>query len=187
METGASVDGVLGTSGTCLTSPVGLGSSQSCEKAFSKEMLNISLAPSGRAFVTAACNSPRGGLNWCGAVKMGDDMVVVFSFNAFARNELLAGCLVSFGGALTTQSSVSTERSLVSSIRRILYRLVDSNTGGQSVGEVIKAHPETWGGGIFKCAVCKMSACDIKVSDRPTGEKRSSVCKSLVITAESGA
>ncbi len=61
---------------------------------------------------------------------MGDDMVVIFSFDAFACNELLAGRLVSFGRALTTRSFVPTEGSLVSSIRRILYRFVDSNTDG---------------------------------------------------------
>ncbi len=117
---------------------------------------------------------------------MGDDMVVIFSFGAFARNELLARCLVSFGGALTTRSSVSTEKSLVSSIGRILYRLFDSNTGGGQV-EVVKARPKTWGGGIFECVVDKVSVCDIKVSDRPTGEESSPVYKSLVVAAESGA
>ncbi len=116
---------------------------------------------------------------------MGDDMVVVFLFDAFAHDELLAGRLVSFGGALTTCSSVSREKSLVSSIRRILYQLVDSNTGGGRV-EVVKARPETWGRGIFECAVGKMSIHDIKVSDRPTEGESSPVCKSLVVTAESG-
>ncbi len=96
---------------------------------------------------------------------MGDDMVVVFSFDAFARDELLAGHLVSFGGALTTQSSFSIEKSLVSSSGRILYRLFDSNTGGGWV-EVVKTRPETWGGGIFECTIDKVSECDIKVSDR---------------------
>ncbi len=117
---------------------------------------------------------------------MGDDMVVVFLFDAFTRDELLAGHLVSFGGALTTQLSCSTERSLVSSIGRILYRLFDSNTGGGQV-EVVKACPKTWGRGIFKCAVDKVSVCDIKVSDRPTEEEGSPVCKSLVVAAESRA
>ncbi len=116
---------------------------------------------------------------------MGDDMVVIFSFDAFARNELLAGRLVSFGGALTTRSSIPRERSLVSSIGRILYRLFDSNTGGDRV-EVVKACPKTWGRGIFECAVDKVSVHDIKVSDRPTGEENSPVCKSLVVAAESG-
>ncbi len=73
---------------------------------------------------------------------MGDDMVVVFSFDAFARNELLARRLVSFGGALTTRLSFSTEESLVSSIGRILYQLFDSNTGGGRV-EVVEARLET--------------------------------------------
>ncbi len=117
---------------------------------------------------------------------MGDNMVVVFSFDAFARNELLAGRLVSFGGALTTRSSVSTERSSVSLMGRILYRLFDSNTGGGRV-EVVKARPETRGGGIFECAIGKVSIRDIKVSDRPTEEESSPVCKSLVVAAESGA
>ncbi len=76
---------------------------------------------------------------------MGDDMVVAFSFNAFACDELLAGRLVSFGRALTTRLSVSKERSLVSSMGRILYRLFNSNTGGGRV-EVVKACPKTWGG-----------------------------------------
>ncbi len=77
---------------------------------------------------------------------MGDDMVVVSSFDAFTRDELLARRLVSFGGALTTHSSFSRERSLVSSIGSILYRLFDSNTGGGQV-EVVKAHPRNVGRG----------------------------------------
>ncbi len=36
---------------------------------------------------------------------MGDNMVVVFSFDAFTRDELLAGCLVSFGGLRQPDSS----------------------------------------------------------------------------------
>ncbi len=76
-------------------------------------------------------------------------MVGDFSFDAFTHDELLAGCLVSFGGARTTCSSVSTEESLVSSIGRILYRLFDSNTGGGQV-EVVKAHPKTWGWGYIR-------------------------------------
>ncbi len=117
---------------------------------------------------------------------MGDDMVVVFSFDAFTRDELLARHLVSFGGALTTWLSVSTKRLSVSSTERILYQLFDSNTGGGRV-EVIKAHPKTWGGGIFECVIGKMSVRDIKVSDRPTEEESSPVFKSLVVAAESGA
>ncbi len=81
---------------------------------------------------------------------MGGDMVVTFSFDAFTHDELLAGRLVSFGGALTTRSFVSTEESLVSSIGRIPYRLVDSNTGGWSVGEVAKARPSSWGQGYIR-------------------------------------
>ncbi len=117
---------------------------------------------------------------------MGDDMVVAFLFDAFARDELLAGRLVSFGGALTTRSFVSTETSLVPSIGRILYRLFGSNTGGGRV-EVVKARPETWGGGIFECAVNKMSVCDIKVSDRLTEGEGSPVFKSLAVAVESRA
>ncbi len=116
---------------------------------------------------------------------MGDDMVVVFSFDAFTRTELLAGRLVSFGGALTTRSLFSKEESLASLIGRILYRLFNSNTGGGRV-EVVKARPETWGGGIFDCTIDKVSECDIKVSDQPTEEESSPVCKSLVVAVESG-
>ncbi len=128
---------------------------------------------------------------------MGDDMVVTFSFDAFTRDELLAGCLVSFGGALTTRSSVPTEELLVSSMGRILYRLFDSNTGGGQV-EVVKARPKMWGRGIFKCAVDKMSVkiCKEDASSdevpsstrgRPVEERSPSVHKSLVVAAESGA
>ncbi len=46
--------------------------------------------------------SPREGLDWCIAVKRGDDMVVVFSFDAFTCDQLLAGRLVSFERAPTT-------------------------------------------------------------------------------------
>ncbi len=112
-------------------------------------------------------------------------MVVIFSFDAFARNELLARCLVSFGRALTTRSSFPREESSVPSIRRILYRLFDSDTGGGRM-EVVKTRPEMWDGGIFECAIDKVSVYDIKVSDRPTEEERSPVCKSLVVAAESG-
>ncbi len=88
---------------------------------------------------------------------MGDNMVVVFSFDAFTRDELLARCLVSFGGALTTCASVSTEKLLVPSMGRILYQLFDSNTGGGQV-EVVKAPAlKMWGGGIFECAIGRMS------------------------------
>ncbi len=118
---------------------------------------------------------------------MGDDMVVIFSFDAFACDELLAGRLVSFGRALTTHSSISTEKSLVSLIRSILYQFVDSNTGGRSVVEVVRTCPSSWGGGIFKCVIGKMSVCNIKVSDWLTERKCSPVCKSLVVVAESGA
>ncbi len=99
--------------------------------------------------------------------------------------DVLARRLVRFGGALTTQ--FSTEKSLVPSIGRILYRLVDSNTGDRSVYEVVKTRPSSWGRGIFECAVGKMSVRDIKVSDRPTEEKRSPVCNFMVVAAESGA
>ncbi len=77
-------------------------------------------------------------------------MVVVFSFDAFAHDELLAGRLASNPGipmssvvgslglsALASALSVkalqwlSRGKSLVSLIRRILYQFVDSNTGGR--------------------------------------------------------
>ncbi len=81
---------------------------------------------------------------------MGDNMVVVFLFDAFTHDELLARRLVSFGGALTTRSSVSTERSLVSSTGRILYQLFDSNTGGGRV-EVVRPTPKR-GAGVYSNA-----------------------------------
>ncbi len=76
------------------------------------------------------------GLDWDFAVTMAGDMVVTFLIDAFTRDELLAGRLVGFGGL--QQPGSSREKSLVSSIGRILYRLVDSNTGGQSVSEVVE-------------------------------------------------
>ncbi len=111
-----------------------MGSSLSCEKAFPKFALGACFTPSGHAFVTAV---PKG-LDWCGAVKMRDDVVVIFSIVAFTHNELLAGHLVSFERAPTTQGVGSVESSLVSSIGRILYWFVNSNTGGQLVMEVVK-------------------------------------------------
>ncbi len=122
-------------------------------------------------------------------------MVVVFAFDAFARDELLSRRLVSFGNALTSRSSFSTERLLVSSTGRILYRFVDSNTDGRVV-EVVKACPSSWGRGIFKCAIdklsvkiCREDASSNKVPsserDRPAEERSPPVYKSLVIAAES--
>ncbi len=113
---------------------------------------------------------------------MGDDMVVAFSFDAFAHDELLARRLVSFGGALTTRSSFSRENSLVPSTGRILYRFVDSDTGcnkevvdwrfGHIFEVVEKAHPICEGGGISEC-VFKMSV-KIKVEDASSKEVPSS-------------
>ncbi len=65
-------------------------------------------------------------------------MVVTLLFGAFTHGELLARCLVGFGGALTTRGSCSRENSSVSSTGSILYRFVDSNTGGWSGREVGK-------------------------------------------------
>ncbi len=80
---------------------------------------------------------------------MAGDMVVAFSFDAFTRNELLAGRLASDPGIPTSsgvglrglsapcsallaralERELPTVGLLVSSIGRILYRFVDSNTG----------------------------------------------------------
>ncbi len=146
--------------------------------------LSARSAPSDRSCVAEGSHSRGSRPDVVSVVKMGDDVVVVFSSDAFARDESLAGHLVSFGGALTTRSLFSIEKSLVSSSGRILYRLFDSNTGGGRV-EVVKACPETWGRGIFECAIDKVSVHDIKVSDWPTEEESSPVCKSLVVAAES--
>ncbi len=53
--------------------------------------------------------------------------------------------------------------------------------------EVVKTDPAHGGQGIFECMVIKVSVHDIKVSDRPTGEESSPVCKSLVVAVELGA
>ncbi len=125
-------------------------------------------------------------------------MVVVFLFDAFTCNELLAGRLVSFGRALTTRSLVPRENSLVSSIGRILYWFIDSNTGDWAVVEVVKTCPSSRGGGIFECAIGRMSVKICKedassnevpssLRDRPAEERGPPVYMSLVITAESSA
>ncbi len=53
-------------------------------------------APSDWACVVEGSHSRGSRPDIVSIVKMGDDMVVVFSFDAFARDELLAGRLVSF-------------------------------------------------------------------------------------------
>ncbi len=108
---------------------------------------------------------------------MGDDMVVIFSFDAFTHDELLVGRLASDPGiptpsevglrglsvpclallAKALEQELPTVGSLVSSIGRILYRFVDSGTGcDKEVGEwhvgrifevVPTTHPLEGGGG----------------------------------------
>ncbi len=85
---------------------------------------------------------------------MGDDMVVVFSIDAFTHDELLASRLVGFGGL--RQPASSRENLLVSSTRRILYRFVDSGTGckmevvewrvGRIFKVMLKTRPSSGGG-----------------------------------------
>ncbi len=82
-------------------SPAKAGISYSDEKAFLKLAPGAHFAPSGWACITVAV--PQGeGLNWGITIKRGDDMVVVFSFNAFTRDELLARCLASNPGIPTS-------------------------------------------------------------------------------------
>ncbi len=86
---------------------------------------------------------------------MADDMVVVFSFSTFTRNELLVGRLVSFGGL--RQPDSSRRSSSVSSTGRILYQFIDSGTGCEiEVGKwrlgcifevMLETHPSSGGGG----------------------------------------
>ncbi len=138
---------------------------------------------------------------------MGDDMVVIFSIDAFTCDELLAGRLVGFGGL--RQPDSSRENLLVPLMGRILYRFIDSDTGceievvewhvGRIFEVVLKTRPSSWGGGISECALYKMS---VKISedasskevppspsekDRPAEETCTPVDKSLVVTAESDA
>ncbi len=103
---------------------------------------------------------------------MADDMVVIFSIDAFACDELLAGHLVGFGGL--RQPASSRESSLVSSTGRILYQFVDSDTGcdkevdkgcfGCILEVMLKTCPAREGGGISECALNKVSV-KIKVAD----------------------
>ncbi len=92
-------------------------------------------------------------------------MVVTLSFNALARNELLAGHLangLAFLAGLSVPSLASSskvlERSVSKSVRsrRTLYQFINSNTGGEVsewlIGRifevVVKAHPFI-GGGVY--------------------------------------
>ncbi len=155
-------------------------------------------------------------------------MVVVFSFDAFTRDELLAGRLASnpgvptssvvgslglsapspatdvafacalAGGSFNPLRGVSSTEgnSLVSSIGRIVYQFVDSDTGcgievvmwhfGRILEVVLKTHPVHEGRGISECAIDKTSVCK-KESDRPTEEECTPVYRSLVVAAESNA
>ncbi len=88
-----------------------MGTSWSCEEAFSGCVLGARPVPSGHAFITAAV--PREGLNWCSTIMIGDDMVVISSTDAFAHNELLANHLAShlvvFRGLSALGSASSVE------------------------------------------------------------------------------
>ncbi len=72
-------------------SPAGAGTSRSCKEAFSEFVLGTHSALSSQACVTAC--TPEEPLNWGLAIKTSDDMVVIFSIDAFARDKLLAGRL----------------------------------------------------------------------------------------------
>ncbi len=153
-----------------------------CKAASSEFVLSAHSAPSGCAFVTAAV--PKEGLDWCGAIMMGVTMVGDFSSETFTYDEVLvrqlAGCAV-----LGLVAPSSRSESVMS--RRMLYRFINSNTGGRSEMEVVKACPSSWGRGIFECTICKMSVCKKGAPDWPTGEESTPVYKSLVIAVESGA
>ncbi len=136
---------------------------------------------------------------------MADDVVVVFSSADFARDELLSGHLVGFGGL--RQPGSSKEKLLVPSSGRILYRFIDSGTGcNKEVGSwrfghifevMLKTRPAREGGGISECTLYKMSvklkedASSIEVPsspserDHPADETCTPVCKSLVVAEES--
>ncbi len=118
---------------------------------------------------------------------MADDMVVVFSFDAFTRDELLARRLASDPGVPTSSgvglwrlsalcSALSarvlewvlpTVGSLVPSTGRIRYWFVDSDTGcdkevgkwcvGHKFEVVLKTRPAVGGRGISECMLYKMS------------------------------
>ncbi len=118
---------------------------------------------------------------------MGDDMVVIFSFDTFTHNELLVGRLASDPGIPTSlgvglqglsapcsallakalERELPTVGSLVPSIGRILYRFINSVTGcnkevvkwrvGCIFEVMLKTRPSSWGGGISECALYKMS------------------------------
>ncbi len=158
----------------------------------------------GAASSRGACPSEGGACSLappaCGVME-GSDMVVALSFDAFTRNELLAGHLangLAFLAGLSVPSLASSLKTLEWSVsksvrsQRTSYRFVNSNTGGE-VGEwligcifevVVKACPFIGGRGISECTLFKVSVCNIKESDRLTEEESSSVCKSLVIAAE---
>ncbi len=70
------------------------GTLRSCEVTFAELMPGAGSVPSGHAFITVAVPK-RKGLDWHDTVMMGDEMVVILSFNAFTRNELLIRCLAS--------------------------------------------------------------------------------------------
>ncbi len=64
----------------------------SCNAALSEFAPGACSALPDHAFVTAVVSKGED-LNWCGVVKVGSDMVVALSFDAFAHDELLAGHL----------------------------------------------------------------------------------------------
>ncbi len=72
------------------------GTLPTSKAAWSESVLGADSAPSDRACVMEGSHSRRSRPDVVSIIKMGGDMVVAFSFNAFARDELLAGRLVSF-------------------------------------------------------------------------------------------
>ncbi len=72
------------------------GTLPTSKAAWSELALDARSAPSNRLCVMEGSHPWRGRPNVVSVVMMGDDMVVIFLFDAFTHNELLAGRLVSF-------------------------------------------------------------------------------------------
>ncbi len=85
---------------------------RSCKEASSEFVLGVCSVPPGHAFVTVAVSEGEG-LNWCGAIKVGSNMVVALSFKVFTHDELLARCLASCA-SLGMAAPVSRSESVMS-------------------------------------------------------------------------
>ncbi len=127
------------------------GTPLSCEVTSSEWALSTHSAPSDHTFVTVC--TPVGPLDWCSVVTTGLTMVGDFSFDAFARDELLAGRLA--GCAILGSVAPSFVVGIVSLSIRMSYRFGDFNTVRHVLTEVVEATPIVGGQGIFKCVIDK--------------------------------